>query len=203
MKPVQSNSDQDLTVKAASIETPSNTSTSSKRKKIKRKAIKPTNQEKEERISEVITVLSKSPNIHKTQIRRIFCPRWNVHWVTVDRYVLHARHQMMVRLRRSREDFICESLAFYESILNDATATAGEKIRARQRIDELLGLDEPRMTYGRLQVIHPKEEPKIINERVVDLSKLSTEKLEILDQIYTEAIEAEETKQNNEPKGTP
>ena len=98
----------------------------------------------QDRIAQVADTISSKPQIKRCELHSLFCDKFKIHWVTVDRLVIRARRLLLDRLGRSKEDFRSESLAFYESITNSTDATAGEKIRARQRIDELLGLDAPR-----------------------------------------------------------
>ena len=56
-----------------------------------------------------------------------------------------------------------DSLAFYEAITTDPKASAGDKVRARHRIDQLLGLDTPQRLElsgpdgGKIQVEEKKE----------------------------------------------
>ncbi|MGD0536064.1 MAG: hypothetical protein ABSC03_00325 [Verrucomicrobiota bacterium] len=69
--------------------------------------------------------------------------KWHCHWRTVDRIVARARAVMFERLRRSKEDFRCDSLATYERIINDPRSTASEKMTACKYKDRLLGLEEP------------------------------------------------------------
>lgn len=56
----------------------------------------------------------------------------------------------MERLGRPKEVFRCESLSFYEAKMTDSKATVAEQIRARQRVDELLGLDAPKQVRTEL-----------------------------------------------------
>lgn len=105
---------------------------------------RPTDAVLDQRVGEAITVLSERPTIHRCQIHEMFCDRWDVHWKTVDRIVDRARKRMMERLGRSKEIFRCESLAFYEAMTKNPEATVAEKIHARKRIDDLMGLDAPR-----------------------------------------------------------
>ena len=96
-----------------------------------------------ERVAECVRLLSARQNLHKCELRRIFVAQWHCHWKTVDRIVGRARAVMLERLRRSKEEFRCDSLATYERIINDPRSTASEKIQACKQKDELLGLREP------------------------------------------------------------
>lgn len=107
---------------------------------------RPKDQIIEERVSEMIDLLSKDRNIHRCQLHKEFCKKWNVHWKTVDRVVGRARAEIMQRLGRSKESFRADSLAFYEAKTCDTNLTATEQLRAQENIDKLLGLDAPKRT---------------------------------------------------------
>jgi hypothetical protein len=100
----------------------------------------------ENRIKEMVARISGSPTVHTCELHTEFCASWNCHWRTVDRILVRARAYLLDQLKRSKEDFRCESLAFYQAKLTDPKATTSEQLRARQRIDELLGLDAPKQT---------------------------------------------------------
>ena len=117
--------------------------TQSKPKKVQKWAGRPKDDVIEKRVAEAITALSNKPTVSKTTLHRELGERWGVHWKTVDRIVGRARKEMLARLQRPKEEFRCDSLAFYEAQCNSPKASVAEKVRARQRIDELLGLDEP------------------------------------------------------------
>ena len=104
---------------------------------------KPSNRIIAERVAECVRLLSARQNLHQCELRRIFTEKWHCHWITVDRYVIRARETMLERLRRSKEEFRCESLATYERIANDPNARPSERVAACKAKDELLGLKEP------------------------------------------------------------
>jgi len=111
---------------------------------------KPTEQERDVRIAEMIEYLGKTVNAHKTEIHAFFTARWGCHWITVDRYVIRAKKEMLDRLKRDKPEMICESMAFYEGIMRDMTAKPSERLRAAQLRDELLGLQEPKRTSSQI-----------------------------------------------------
>ena len=69
---------------------------------------------------------------------------------------------MIARLNRSKESFRCDSLAFYEVKMVDPNASIGEQLKARQMIDDLLGLRAPNrdeisgMNGGPIMVQHAR-----------------------------------------------
>ena len=126
-----------------------------------------------ERIAEMIGLLARSPAVHISALHAVFCAKWNCHYLTVNRMLIRARREMTERLHRSKEVFRVESLAFYEAIAVDPNATAGEKIRARERVDRLFGLDAPMKTevsgpeggpiaFGEVKVYVPAKRPLVL-----------------------------------------
>lgn len=98
----------------------------------------------DEHLAEALVVISNRPTVHRAHLHKEFMKRWGCSWRTVDRIVSRARTELAARLGRPREAFRCDSLNFYEAKTQDPKASVGDQIRARQRIDELLGLDAPR-----------------------------------------------------------
>ncbi len=128
-----------------------------------------------ERIAEMIGLLARSPAVHISSLHNLFCAKWNCHWMTVNRILIRARREMTERLNRSKEVFRVESLAFYEAIAVDPNATAGEKIRARERVDKLFGLDAPvraevsgpegaPIAFGEVKVYVPAKRPLVLSD---------------------------------------
>ena len=55
-----------------------------------------------------------------------------------------ARGQLLERLGRARDEHRAEALAHYQAVLASAEASTRDKLHARRRIDQLLGLEPPR-----------------------------------------------------------
>jgi len=64
---------------------------------------------------------------------------------TCDTLIADARVFMLGRLKRPVDEILAESIAFYEGIIRTADRD-GDRIKARERIDTLLGLEERIMT---------------------------------------------------------
>ena len=64
--------------------------------------------------------------------------------------VARARERLSERLSTSREDHIAQSLAFYLAIAGDTKNCVRDRIRARERYDQLLGLDAPRRIHAQV-----------------------------------------------------
>jgi hypothetical protein len=106
--------------------------------------LKPTNDELEKRIEEVELLMARGAR--PSQIHAAICKKYGIHWNSVNRYMVRARKNIQKRFARSREQHRADSFTFYESMIMAGDASPGAKIRARQRIDELLGLDAPKRT---------------------------------------------------------
>lgn len=120
---------------------------------------RPTDKIIDERVAEMIAILSTRPNIHRCHLHKTLVPRWKCHWRTVDRILARARSELMERLNRSRTEFRCEVLSAYEKEL--ANEKPGVRLAALAGIRELLGLDEPR----RQELSGPNGKPIAIEQR--------------------------------------
>ena len=69
---------------------------------------------------------------------------------TIEEYITRARERLMTRLMRTKDEHRLESLSFYEGMLHSTATTPTEKIRARERIDKLLGLEQPMQIQAEL-----------------------------------------------------
>lgn len=114
------------------------------------------------RIAEMIAVLANRPTIHRVQLHAEFCKRWGVHWKTVDRAMGRAREEIMQRLGRTKEQFRAESLAFYEAKTADPKASVADQVKARHRVDDLLGLDAPK----KQEISGPKGSPIELEHKI-------------------------------------
>lgn len=98
----------------------------------------------EEREDYVFEMLSRG--LHKSVIKKSFRARFDEDGLptparTIENYIARARERVLLVLSRTREEERAQSVAFYEAMARDETATVGELIRARERIDKLLGLE--------------------------------------------------------------
>lgn len=112
---------------------------------------KATAAELELRIEYVIELLAAGhrPGAIKAAIREKFGA---VSARQIFRYMARARAEMLEAAGASLEQLVAESLAFYRSITADEKARVADKLRARERIDQLLGLEKPRrLEFGGTQ----------------------------------------------------
>ena len=82
--------------------------------------------------------------VPKGTIKKAFRQRFgvDVDHTTIERYLLRAREGLVADLARGRQLHRAEALGFYESILADPAAAVRDKVKAQERIDKLLGLED-------------------------------------------------------------
>lgn len=103
---------------------------------------KPTNDEIAERIELCRSMLLR--RVPKSTIKRAFRQRFgaDIDHGTIERYLTRAREVMLTDLTRGRQTQRANSLALYESVLADPAVTVRDKVKAQERIDKLLGLED-------------------------------------------------------------
>jgi hypothetical protein len=103
---------------------------------------KPTTDEIAERIELCRSMLLR--RVPKSTIKKAFRQRFgaDIDHGTIERYLTRAREAMLIDLTRGKQALRADSLAFYESILADPNAPYRDKVRAQERIDKLMGLED-------------------------------------------------------------
>jgi len=84
---------------------------------------------------------------YKHEIKRQLKVEYGVSTGTVERYLHRARTILVTELEKDRSFARGESLSFYRKILEDPMADPELKLKARERIDKLLGLNEPTLVH--------------------------------------------------------
>ncbi len=105
---------------------------------------KPTVDDIEARIEEVVVMLSKGMRTGK--IKRLIGNRYLVKYRQINIYITRARARIYARRDSPRNEIQADSLAFYELVAAGGLTNASvrDRLVARKRVDELLGLDEPK-----------------------------------------------------------
>lgn len=62
---------------------------------------------------------------------------------TVERYLRRAREQMVEETGQPKDVLRAESVEFYRTVCQDSDAEDRDRIKARERIDKVLGLEAP------------------------------------------------------------
>ena len=105
---------------------------------------RPTEQEHEERVELVVKLMVVLAR--KWEIKRALDMKYgDISARTVERYMSRAREKLREYQGKSKEELLAESVGYYASILKstDPKVTARDKMFARQRLDELFGLQAP------------------------------------------------------------
>ncbi|QDT98136.1 hypothetical protein [Gimesia aquarii] len=122
---------------------------------------------------------------HPLEIKRAVTLEFSLSTRSIDRYITRARREMVERLEVPIEQLRAESFFFYVSVINDAKSTQRERLRARERIDKLLGLDKPIQSRGNVWQLNLTPD---------DIQNMSDEELEAAYQsLLKEANEQERT----------
>ena len=97
--------------------------------------------EKEQRLR--LTCQCLAAGMRDGDIKRAVSSKFGCAPRSVERDITEARRQLRAHRDRDRADLQAESMAFYEQILQNPQAKTGDKLFARKRLDQLLGLEEP------------------------------------------------------------
>lgn len=80
----------------------------------------------------------------KSAIKRFFRENYGVGARQVETYLLLARDRLAEESGKNRKELVSESFGFYMRILSDTDATITEKLSARAKADDLMGLQAPK-----------------------------------------------------------
>jgi len=104
-------------------------------------ADKPTKLEKEARIDAVLLWISQGQS--KGQIKQLAKAQWDISARTAERYLATCRNLLVKETDESREVLIANSISYYRNFLTSTKVSDLVKLRARERMDKLLGLEAP------------------------------------------------------------
>ncbi len=95
----------------------------------------------EARLEEIAKLLRKHPCMLKSELKRWIKTRYNLEWKSAEEYMARARNVLLLRLQEAKDELRAESALFYESVLSSKSEATQDKLRARERLDKLLGLE--------------------------------------------------------------
>jgi hypothetical protein len=75
------------------------------------------------------------------EVKRIIAEQFQISPRTVERYLRHARGEMVESTGKDLDVLRKEAIAVYQAIIDDPEAENRDRIRARERVDRLLGLE--------------------------------------------------------------
>jgi hypothetical protein len=153
---------------------------------------KATQQEIDARIEFVASMLSSRSR--KAEIHKQCRKKFNVEWRMADYYITRAREIILERLRETKEIHRSKALALYEKVIHEGTPR--EATLAQERIDKLLGLEQPRaLNIGGIEGSAPI---KISETRRYDPRSLDANQLKNLKTILQNAKIQKETGEESE-----
>ena len=110
---------------------------------------------------------------YSSDIKRAVAEEFQLSPRSVGRYLKRARQEMISRMKVTPDTHRAESFYFYRSLINNPDVHPREKLRARERIDKLFGLDlEPpcytdgEITPAKLQAMSDDEFNAFYNSRM-------------------------------------
>lgn len=107
----------------------------------KKRAKKPTPEEKNTRIEFARNLLGQAK--YPSEIKRALSEEFGITTRSAERYITDAVKQVREGIERSDIDLVSEAISVYQEIIRSKDSTDRDKIRARERIDKILGLEAP------------------------------------------------------------
>ena len=104
--------------------------------------VRATNDEMEARVE--YTAMMLIDGRRKSEIKRFFRENYSLSARQVERYLRLARNLLVEETDRTRQELIAESFGFYMRILHDDKASVNERLNARAKADDLMGLQAPK-----------------------------------------------------------
>lgn len=80
---------------------------------------------------------------YSSDIKQAVAQEFQLSRRSVERYLKRARQEMVYRMQVEPDVHRAESYYFYRSVINNPNAHPREQLRARERMDKLLGLEIP------------------------------------------------------------
>ena len=120
-------------------------------------ARKPVQAEHAQRVASAMEMLLEGKS--DGQVKRAVAERFGLSPRTVERYLRRAREKMVESTGKPADALRAEALAVYQTIIDDPEAENRDRIKARERIDKLLGLEIHHSFAGKLEVSGPDGAP--------------------------------------------
>jgi hypothetical protein len=80
---------------------------------------------------------------HASEIKQAIAQEFYLSRRSVERYMKRARQEMIEHMDMPVKQHRSEALYFYHNMMNNPKSGPRERLRARERIDKLMGLDLP------------------------------------------------------------
>lgn len=105
----------------------------------------------EERIDYVENILRYDPVIFRSVLVNKIKKEFGVEWRVASAYLAKAKARLILRIKQTKDELRADAVAFYEGVIDSPMSRQQDRIAARKRIDDMLGLDAP---PPRLQIEH-------------------------------------------------
>ena len=112
---------------------------------------------------------------HNSDIEPAITKKFEISHRSVERYITRARREMREEVENYLEHHRVDSFFFYRSVIENPKAVERDRIRARERIDKLLGLDT-----------QAPSEKDLSNYTLKELNKMSDEEF---DAVYQKELD--------------
>jgi len=96
----------------------------------------------DDRVDFALDLISKGKR--DGEIKKAMIETYGIKWRQANIYISRARRELIARRNRTREEMQAYAMSFFEEIIADETKPAKIRLFARKRLDELLGLEEPK-----------------------------------------------------------
>lgn len=106
-----------------------------------------TEDEKQERIDVARMLIGMGK--YRGEIKSMIARQYGITTRSAERYYTDATRQIREEVEQTDEELISKSLAFYEQIIRSKDANDMAKIKARERMDKILGIDVLRVSIGK------------------------------------------------------
>jgi len=106
-----------------------------------------TEDEKQERIDVARMLIGMGK--YRGEVKSMIARQYGITTRSAERYWTQAVSQIRSEVEQTDEDLISKSLAFYEQIIRSKDASDIAKIKARERMDKILGIDVMRISIGK------------------------------------------------------
>lgn len=133
-------------------------------------------QQIEERVSFVAACLVSG--LTKGLIKKAVLDKYGLGYREVERLIKKAKTALLAESGKAREELISEAYGFYRRIIQDSKSSVADRLRARERIDQLFGLDAPKQIISEIsgpggspllagvQVYLPEKQTPVIDAHV-------------------------------------
>lgn len=108
----------------------------------KSKSKRPTPEEKQERVEMARQLIGQG--LYRSEIKRQLSDEYGITTRSAERHITDAIKSIRESVERSDADQIGDAIAFYEQIIRDKNASHVAKIKARERMDKILGIEVTR-----------------------------------------------------------